>query len=49
MSSRSAYFCELEDLRQEVAKLEKEVALMNPWCCQCGVYYKRCPSDNYWT
>ena len=33
MSSRPAYFCELEALRQEVAKLEKEVALMNPWCC----------------
>ena len=31
--ARPAYFCELEALRQEVAKLEKEVALMNPWCC----------------
>ena len=31
--ARPAYFCELEDLRQEVAKLEKEVVLMNPWCC----------------
>ena len=31
--ARPAYFCELDDLRQEVAKLEKEVVLMNPWCC----------------
>ena len=28
--ARPAYFCELEALRQEVAKLEKEVVLMNP-------------------
>ena len=31
--SRPAYIYELEALRQEVAKLEKEVVLLSPWCC----------------
>ena len=31
--TRPAYICELEALRQEVAKLEKEVGLLSPWRC----------------
>ena len=32
-SSRPACFSELEALRQEVLRIEKEVVLMSPWCC----------------
>ena len=33
VSSRPACFSELEALRQEVIRIEKEVVLMSPWCC----------------
>ena len=33
VSSRPVCFSDLEALRQEVLRIEKEVVLMSPWCC----------------